>query len=295
LPNSYPLRVYCRVLGVSRAGYYANQSRGVSARQKSDDLLLVQCKKIHIKSARIFGAPKVKRGLAMMGIRVGQKRVARLMKAAGLAGVCRRKKYRNVGACPKGKAPAKNWLNRQFTATAPDQKWVCDTTELRAGGERLFLAAIMDLFSRRIVGWSWSRTNDEDLVRAALTQALMTRSPSRTLVHSDQGSPYASLGMQKYLRLANKECSMSRRGNCWDNAPMESWFGILKSELGSVFQTVREADNRLFAYIEEFYNRERFHSTINYQTPVQFELAFHKQHKLKMEQPMAARDRAVSY
>jgi putative transposase len=215
------------------------------------------------------------------------------MKEAGMVGVSRRKTYRKVGACPKGKAPAKNILQRDFTATAPDQKWVCDTTELRAGGLRLYLAAIMDLFSRRIVGWSWSLTNDEQLVTAALRQALDSRSQSSTIVHSDQGSPYASIGMQNLLRHANKTCSMSRRGNCWDNAPMESWFGILKSELGEVFSSVREADIQLFSYIEEFYNRDRIHSTLNYQTPMHFELAFHHQHQLKINEQMAARQTEV--
>jgi putative transposase len=284
LPDAYPLRVYCRVLGVTRAGYYAWLKRPDSGRKSKDQLLQVKCVEIFNTEGRCYGSPRIRRALQNQGFSISRKRVARLMQTAGIRGISRRRTWRKSPPCTKGLAPFRNLLRRKFKAQRPDQKWVCDTTEMRAGGARLFVAVIMDLFSRRIIGWSLGLRNDEALVTAALQQALATRQGERTLVHSDQGSTYASLGVQQCLRDAQKRGSMSRRANCWDNAVMESWFGTLKAELGDTFPDVRTADDLLFGYIETFYNTRRMHSYLNYQSPAEFELAFHQRHQLKQQQ-----------
>lgn len=288
LPQAYPLRSYCRVLQVTRAGFYAWLKRPVSGRQAKDLVLQLTCLEIFQREGRCYGVPRMRQALRKQGIRLSRKRIARLMRTAGIRGISRRRTWRKSPPCVKGRAPFRNLLKRKFKATRPDQKWVCDTTEVRAGGARLFVAVIMDLFSRRIIGWSHSAHNDEALVTAALQQALATRRGKRTLVHSDQGSTYASGGMQRCLQRAKKRGSMSRRANCWDNAVIESWFGMLKAELGDTFPDVRTADAQLFDYIEGFYNTRRLHSYLNYQSPAEFELAFHHQHQLKQPQPPRA-------
>jgi transposase InsO family protein len=169
---------------------------------------------------------------------------------------------------------AANLLGREFTAARPNERWIGDTTELVTSGGRVYLAAILDLYSRFVVGWALSAVNDRHLTIRALDMALRRRCPAAGLLHhSDQGSTYASEDYQAVLEAHGITCSMSRRGNCYDNAAMESWFSTLKSELGERFETAGEAKDKLFDYIEVFYNQERMHSAIGYAAPAEFERA----------------------
>jgi transposase InsO family protein len=204
--------------------------------------------------------------------RVSRKRVIRLMQQEGLRGRVRRR-YACTTKSDPGQVVASNLLDRRFEAERANQRWVGDTTELRIGENgRLFLAAILDLFSRFIVGWALSAVNDRHLVLKALEMAIRRRCPDAGLLHhSDQGSTYASRDYQEVLEAHGITCSMSRRGNCIDNAAMESWFSTFKSELGERFDSYTEAEQKTFNYIEVFYNQKRLHSSIGYLSPADFE------------------------
>ena len=209
--------------------------------------------------------------LAAQGIGVGRKRIVRLMQEAGLRARVRRR-YRSTTMSEHDQPVAANLLARQFHAQEPNERWVGDTTELLVGGGTLYLAAILDLFSRFVVGWAVSAVNDRHLVIKALEMALKRRGPEVGLLHhSDQGSPYASEDYQQILEARGITCSMSRRGNCYDNAAMESWFSTLKSELGERFDTHGRAKEQLFDYIEVFYNQQRRHSALAYASPAEHE------------------------
>ena len=262
----------CRCLDVTPSGFYAWQQRPESARMRRDRQLRVLVRASHAASRRTYGHPRVWRDLHDQGQAVSEKRVARLMREEGLVARARRR-YKVTTMSDHDQPVAANVLDRQFTAEAPNQRWVGDTSEFIVGsGTRLFLAVILDLFSRFVVGWAVSPVNDRHLVIKALEMALKRRgAPAGLLYHSDQGCTYASEDYQRWLRRHGIRCSMSRRGNCYDNAVMESFFSTVKFELGEHFPTCADAKRQLFDYIEAFYNQRRRHSTLGQLSPAVFE------------------------
>ena len=272
---SYPVAAMCSWLRVSRAGYYAWRTRPESARAVEDRRLRVLVRESHERSKKRYGSPRVHRELRKNGERVSRKRIVRLMQADELV-ARKRRRYKCTTMSDHDQPVAANLLDRRFEADAPNQRWVGDTTELYIGPSRskLYLAAIVDLFSRFVVGWALSAVNDRHLCIKALDMALRRRCPGAGLLHhSDQGSTYASEDYQKELEANGIICSMSRRGNCHDNAAMESWFSTLKSELAEDFESYGIAKAELFEYIEVFYNQQRLHSSLDYATPAEHERA----------------------
>ena len=269
---TWPISKACRALGVSRPGYYAWRRRPESARVRDDRRLAVKVRESFERSRQTYGSPRILADLAAQGEQVSRKRVIRLMAEQGLVARVRRR-YKNTTMSDHDQPVAPNLLARRFEAEVPNQRWVGDTTELRVGESgRIFLAAILDLFARFVVGWALSAVNDRHLVLKALEMALRRRCPDGKLLHhSDRGSPYASEDYQRVLDAHGITCSMSRRGNCHDNAAMESWFSTFKSELGERFESNAEAKEKSFDYIEVFYNVQRRHSTLGYLTPAEFE------------------------
>ena len=263
----------CRILKVSRAGFYAWCGRPPSKRAVEDARLTVLIRAAHERSRRTYGSPRVLVDLEAQQIFVSRKRVIRLMQAEKLVGRQRRR-YRSTTMSEHDQPIAPNLLDRKFEATRPNEKWVGDTTELTTGEGRLYLAVVVDLFSRFVVGWALSASNNRHLTLKALEMALQHRGPTGELLHhSDQGSTYASEDYRSLLEARGISCSMSRRGNCYDNAAMESWFSTLKAELGERFETHAAAKEQLFDYIEVFYNQQRRHSAIGYVSPAEFERA----------------------
>jgi putative transposase len=269
----YPITMLCRVLKVSRAGFYAWFGRPPSPRAVEDARLTVLVREAHERGRRNYGSPRIHKDLIAHEVFVSRKRVIRLMQAEKIVGRQRRR-YRSTTMSEHNQPVAPNILAQDFQATEPNQKWVGDTTELITSEGRIYLAAIVDLFSRFVVGWALSASNNRHLTLKALEMALHRRGPTGYLVHhSDQGSTYAADDYQRVLDASGITCSMSRRGNCYDNAAMESWFSTLKSELGERFETHGEAKEKLFDYIEVFYNQQRSHSAIGYVSPAEFERA----------------------
>jgi transposase InsO family protein len=263
----------CRVLDVSRAGYYAWCKREPSARQSEDTKLRVLIREAHERGRRKYGRPRIHRALKNKGIHVSGKRVMRLMREENIIGRAKRR-FKATTDSAHNRPVAANLLKQDFTASAKNKRWVGDTTELRigAGEAKLYLAAIIDLYSRMVVGWALSEVNDRHLTIKALEMALRRRSPDPGLIHhSDRGSPYASEDYQTELEKRGIVCSMSRKGNCYDNAVMESWFSTLKQELGEHFDGYASAKAALFDYIEAFYNSTRMHSSLDYESPMSFE------------------------
>jgi transposase InsO family protein len=269
---NYPVSMLCRVLEVSRAGFYAWRRRPESNHSREDRRLTSMIKAFHEESRRTYGSPRVHMDLIEQGERIARKRVARLMREDGLKGRVRRR-YKCTTMSEHDQPIAPNILSRRFGADAPNQRWVSDTTELVTGnGGRLYLAAVLDLYSRFLVGWAVSAVNDRHLTLKALQHALRRRRPEAGLLHhSDQGSTYASEDYRIALKGNGIACSMSRRGNCHDNAAMESWFSTLKAELGERFDSPAEAKVELFDYIEVFYNQRRRHSTLGQVSPAAYE------------------------
>lgn len=263
----------CRVMGVSASGFYDWLERPSSPRDRENLQLLQAIKLSHEASDGTYGSPRVVRDLADAGFACGENRVARLMKVAGIK--ARHKRRRNPGQLQATvHAIAPNLLDRQFEATAPNQKWAADFTYVWTGEGWLFVAVVLDLYSRRVVGWSMQQTMTAQLVMDALLMAVSRRGrPQAVLHHSDQGSQYTSEDFQRLLESHGIVCSMSRRGNCWDNAAMESFFSTMKTERLSKkhYRTRDELRADVFDYIERFYNSRRRHSTIGYISPVQFE------------------------
>ena len=270
---NYPIAAMCAWLRVSRAGYYAWRKRPESNHAKEDRHLALLVRESHERSKGRYGSPRVHRELARNGVRTSRKRVVRLMQAEQLVARPRRR-YKCTTMSDHDQPVAANLLDRRFEAEAPNQRWVCDTTELYIGESRskLYLAAILDLFARFVVGWAMSAVNDRHLTLKALEMAVRRRCPEAGLLHhSDQGSTYASEDYQRELEKHGITCSMSRKGNCYDNAAMESWFSTVKSELGENFESYGAAKAELFDYIEVFYNQRRLHSSIGYATPAEHE------------------------
>jgi len=272
---NYPITILCRVMLVSPSGYYAFEQRGPSPRALANEELLGEIKAIHKKSRGTYGSPRMHRELMARGHRLSLGRVERLMREHGIS--ARPKRRFKVTTDSKHNMPvAKNRLERQFSAEAPDCKWVGDITYVWTREGWLYLAVILDLFSRRVIGWAMDHRIDRWLVISALDMALEAREPSRQLLyHSDRGSQYASSDYQERLGAVGITCSMSRKGDCWDNAVAESFFGTLKQELvhRSDFATRSEAKSAIFEYIEVFYNRWRRHSFLGYISPAEFEAA----------------------
>ena len=269
-------RQLCSALGVSRGGFYEWLHRPPSRRSTQNQQLLVQIRTSFEQSDRTYGSPRVWRDLKAWGVACCEDRVARLMRAAGLQ--ARRKRRRlPFDAGPRAKdAIAPNLLDRQFEATAPNQRWVADFTYIWTEEGWLYFAVVLDLFSRRIVGWSMSQTMHAQLVTDALVMALWRRGrPEELLHHSDQGSQYQSEEFQRVLTDHGITCSMSRQGNVWDNSAMESFFSSLKIERvhRKVYRTRDEARADLFDYVERFYNPRRRHSTLGYLSPADYEEA----------------------
>jgi len=216
----------------------------------------------HERSRRTYGSPRIHAELQAQGIAVSRKHVARLMRREGLRARLR-KRYRCTTMSDHDQPVAANLLDRRFEAELPNQRWVGDVTEILTGEGKLYLAVVLDLFSRMVVGWALSAANDRHLALRALEQALRRRCPEAGLLHhTDQGSPYASEDYQRVLAAHGIVCSMSRRGNAHDNAAMESWFSTMTFELGDRFETHADAKAKLFEYIEAFYNQVRRHSTL---------------------------------
>ena len=262
----------CQVLDVSASGYYEWCRRPESPHAQRDRQLLVLVRASHDASKRRYGRPRVWKDLHEAGERVSEKRVGRLMREDGLRARAR-KRFTCTTMSDHDQPVAANLLDRQFTADAPNRRWVGDTTEFVIGESgKLYLAAILDLFSRLVVGWAVSAMNDRHLTLQALQKALKRRCPDTGLLHhSDQGSTYASEDYQRVLEAHGITCSMSRRGNCYDNAVMEAFFSSLKSELADRFDSGGEAKLELFDYIEVFYNQRRRHSTLGQISPAEFE------------------------
>lgn len=263
----------CKVMGVSSSGFYDWFERPPSQRERHNAKLLQAIKDSHEASDRTYGSPRVVLDLLDAGLACSENRVARLMKAAGIK--ARHKRRRAPGQVDEAvHAIAPNLLDRQFEATGPNQKWAADFTYVWTGEGWLFVAVVLDLYSRRVVGWSMQPTMTAQLVMDALMMAVFRRGRPRAVMHhSDQGSQYTSENFQRLLESHGITCSMSRRGNCWDNAAMESFFSTLKTERLSKkhYRTRDELRADVFDYIERFYNARRRHSTIGNISPVQFE------------------------
>jgi len=270
----YPIRLLCRCLAVSRSGYYAWRRRAPSARARRDAQLKVEIGAFHSASRRRYGSPRIVRDLRDGGHRISRKRVARLMGELGLEGR-RKRRFRTTTDSGHRFPTAPNLLMREFEVGAPNTAWVTDITYLATLDGWLYLAVIVDLFSRRVVGYAMSERIDRALVLDALNQALAHRRGVRDLVHhSDRGSQYASHDYRAALDEAGITCSMSRRANCWDNAVAESFFATLKRELFHELplQTRRATQDAVADYIDGFYNVRRRHSSLDYQSPLEFEL-----------------------
>lgn len=267
----------CRVLRVSRSGYYSWEKREVSPRRKQNEALLVEITRVYAASKKRYGSPRIYRQLKDEQIACGRHRIARLMRKNKI--VCARvKKYKCAARSKQRRViVAENILNRRFEVRQPNRVWASDMTCFWTGAGWLHLAIVMDLFSRKIIGWAMGNRMTEDLAIGAFKMAQFSRQAKRKLLHhSDQGSQYTGDRFRGLLKASQIECSMSRKGNCHDNAVVESFFKSLKSEIPEhrKFKTREEARKELFEYVEVFYNRKRLHSTLNYQSPEAFEQSF---------------------
>jgi putative transposase len=270
---AYPIRALCRTLGVSASGFYAWQARPpLSRRRQHDAVLRQQLRLAHGASRGVYGSPRLHQVLRQAGYRISRKRVMRLMRVEGLRGRGRRR-FRATTVVDPHARPAMNHVARRFTVAGPNRVWAADITGIPTHDGWLYLAVLLDLWSRRVVGWALRPSLETDLVCAALQVAVARRTRRRGwLHHSDRGAQYTSDRYQALLRTYGFRCSMSRPGNCYDNAPVESFFRTLKTELGPHTHVTRQvAATRIADYIERFYNRERLHSTLHYQSPAAFE------------------------
>jgi putative transposase len=269
----YPIRLMCRALAVSAAGYYAWRSRPESARSVSARTMLSAIRVIHRESRETYGSPSIWDALVKQGHRIGEHRVARLMRVEGIRAKTV-KKWRATTQSQHRFPVAETTLARQFTVASPNRVWAGDLTYVWTTEGWLYLAVVLDLYSRRVIGWAMGHRLTVDLAEQALTMALANRTPTAGLLHhSDRGSQYAATRYQRLLDEYSITASMSRKGNCWDNACVESFFGTLKRELvyHRRYATREEATQDIFEYIEVFYNRKRRHSTLGYDSPAEYE------------------------
>ena len=286
--TNYPVAVMCRVFGVNRTGFHNWERRAPSDRALQNAWLTERIKQIHDASRGVYGAPRIHAELRMEhNIRVGRKRVARLMKAAGISGVRPRKRWKTTIRVP-GVEPATDLVERQFRPTSPNVVWVADITFLRTGEGWLYLAAVQDAYSRQIVGWSMATHMRSTLVVDALKMALARRRPGPGLIHhSDQGSQYVSLAFGRAARQAGIAVSMGSRGDAYDNAVAETFFATLKKELVNrrSWPSRLELQSAVFEYIEAFYNRRRRHSTLGMVSPAEYEQTQTIDKSIKIKQP----------
>lgn len=271
----FRLRSLCRVLGVSRSGYYAWLARPAPRRAERNQALLVHIRAAYERGRRTYGAPRIHQALVQQGIAAGRHRIARLMRCEGIV-ACTERRFRWT-ATPRSELPAApNRLQREFTAPAPNRRWVSDITSFRTGQGWLHLAIVLDLFSRRVVGWAVHAALTQALVREALAMALAERRPAPGLLfHSDRGGQYLAASVQELLDAHGIVASTNRPATCLDNAVAESFFHTLKTELiyHHHYRTREEARLAIFDYIATFYNRTRLHSSVGYRSPDHHELA----------------------
>lgn len=267
----------CRVLGASPSGYYAWLQRLPSAREQEDAVLTERIQQLHRDSRKTYGSPRIHADLAEEGRRVSRKRVARLMQAAGLRGVCRRRRVqttvRSAGGCV-----AEDLVDRDFTAEGPDQLWVSDITYVPTWAGFLFLAVVVDAWCRRVVGWAMATHLRTELVLDALEMAVAQRKPLDVIHHSDRGTQYTSLAFGRHCRDAGVRPSMGSTGDCYDNALCESFFATLECELLDMHRFASPAQARvaIFDFIEGWYNPRRRHSSLGYLSPMIFEQQHHE-------------------
>lgn len=275
---NYPVAMMCRLLAVSRAGYYEWRGREPSKRAKEDGVLTVKIAASHKRSRGTYGSPRILADLAEEGHRVGRKRVARLMTEQGLAG-CRPRRYKATTDSDHADPVAANVVDRDFAPAGLDQVWAGDITYIRTWQGWLYLAVIIDLCSRRVVGWSIADHMRTELILNALNMAVGQRCPEGVVHHSDRGSQYTSKAQQAALEKHGMVASMSRKGNCWDNAVVESFFATFKTELiyRRPWPCQKEARTAIHEYIGGFYNGSRRHSFLGNQSPVQYERMFNQE------------------
>jgi len=269
----HAVALLCRVLGVSSSGYYAWRGRGPSDRARSDAALTARLIHLHEQSRQTYGAPRLQAELRAAGVRCGRKRVARLMRQAGLVG-CHRRRQRGTTRRDPAAAPAADQVQRHFVAAAPNRLWTADITAVPTAVGFLYLAVVLDVYSRRIVGWAMAPHLRTALVLAALEMALRTRRPARGVIHhSDQGCQYTSVAFGRRCQEADVVPSTGSVGDCYDNAITESFFATLECELLArhAFSSQEAARTALFDYIEGFYNTQRRHSALGYQAPAAYE------------------------
>lgn len=270
--GQYSVKSLCRILKVSRSGYYAWRDRPTSGRATEEAQLVASIKTAHKTSRQTYGSPRVHKSLQAQGRLIGLNRVARLMRKHGIVGKHRRRFRRTTIVNPMDKW-YRDVVNRHFRPAAPNKVWASDITYLTTGEGMMYLAVVIDLYGRRVVGWAAQSYMTADLVIEALTAAIELRRPQAGLVHhSDRGTQYASKAYQELLRKHGMVSSMSEKGDCWDNAPVESFFSTLKNEIDDLSNmTRRRTWQTLFEYIEIWYNRQRLHSTLGYVSPAQHE------------------------
>ena len=271
--NEFGIARMCRVLGIGRSGYYAWRARSTSQRAQANEILVAQIKEAHRISRETYGSPRVHAALRRKGIHCGRKRVARLMRLHGTTARNRKKRQPVTTQRESSAMPAPDLLKQDFSSPAPNQKWVSDITYIDTAEGWLYLAAVLDLFSRKVVGWAMSDRMDAALVEEAFQMAVFRCHPGTGLLHhSDQGRQYTSQAYQDCLAKIPCQVSMSRVGNCYDNAVMESFFGTLKAEcVTQQFASRAQARTTIFGYIEAWYNRQRLHSSLGYLSPFEFE------------------------
>jgi len=269
--NEFKINALCRTLKVTRSGYYRWRYQHYKAKDGAG--LRADIKRVFLESRRSYGAPRIYRQLKSEGIVCGRHRVARLMREDGIV-ARRRRKYKKPVSQQRIQPVADNILNRAFHVKERSTVWACDVSYFWTRNGWIHLAVVMDLFSRRIIGWSMSDRIDKELTQNALNMALQAREPGKTIMHhSDQGAEYSSKDYRKLLNDNNMVISMSRKANCYDNAVVESFFKTIKTELTrrNKFNTKDEARSVIFEYIEVFYNRKRMHSTLGYLSPIEYE------------------------
>ena len=271
--EEFSIKRMCQLLDVTRSGYYAWQPEKAGPRELENQILVEQIHAEYKRSRKTYGSPRIQASLQRQGFVCGRHRVARLMRREGIRPQKRQRWHPVTTQRQPGVIPAPNHLNQDFSASAANQKWVSDFTYIDTAEGWLYLAVVLDLFSRKVVGWAMAAQMDATLVDAALVMALQGRQPKATLLHhSDQGSQYTSATYQSSLADAHIQVSMSRVGNCYDNAVAESFFGTLKVEcVTTQFATKALARTTIFEYIEVWYNRQRLHSSLGYLSPVEFE------------------------
>ncbi len=270
LRQEHPVRLMCRLFGASASGYYAWRKRPESKRSREDRVILQKIQVQHKQSKGTYGSPRIHHALTGQGERYSRKRIERLMRENGIIGIQKRK-FR-VMPREDARPPAPNLVRRQFDVDVPNAVWAGDMTYLWTPAGWVFLAVVLDLFSRRVVGWAISRSPNAQLMITAMARAVYQRRPRPGLIsHSDQGCQYTSVSYREYAERHGILVSMSRRGNPWDNAVVESFFATLKTELGDSFISYEATQREIFEYIEGFYNTRRIHTSIGWMSPMQFE------------------------